>query len=94
MDVEFSDSGLGFLEADPAAKTKLAPNVVRAYRKVMNIIRSAEDERDIRAMKSLRLEKLKGRRKHQHSLRLNDQMRLIIEFNLNTVLVVAVEDYH
>lgn len=57
----------------------LPPEVVRAFRKVVQGLRSATDQRDIRSMKSWRLEKLKGDRKHQHSIRLNKQWRLILE---------------
>ena len=49
-------------------------------------------------MRSLRFEKLKGKRKHQYSMRLNDQWRLILELDdqvpTKVVVVVAVEDYH
>ena len=36
------------------------------------------DEQDLRSLKSLRYEKLKGARFGQHSLRLNKQWRLIL----------------
>ena len=48
-------------------------------------------------MKSLHYEKLKGRRAHQRSMRLNDQFRLILEIEIvndRTIVVVSVEDYH
>ena len=98
MDVTFADDKCRVLRDDPNAKTKFGPNVVRAYRKVMNIIASARDERDIRAMKSLRFEALEGDRSHQHSLRLNDQWRLIVEIvkgkPRNAIRVIEIEDYH
>lgn len=72
--------------------------VHKAFRKVMNVIRAAADERDLRAMKSLRLEKLHGGRAAQHSMRLNDQFRLIVVFRTDpagrSVLVVEIVDYH
>ena len=75
-----------------------SPAVVKAFRKRMQSIRSAVDERDIRNMKSNHLEKLKGDRSHQHSVMLNDQWRLILEFKDEptgrVVMVVAIEDYH
>ena len=44
------------------------------------------------------MEKLQGSRQHQHSLRLNDQWRLVIEFEGNspqkTIVIVNIEDYH
>ena len=65
---------------------------------LLNFIRQAIDERDLRSMKSMRYEKLKGQRSHQHSVRLNDQWRLILEVvgedPDKVVQVVDIEDYH
>ena len=73
-------------------------DAVKAFRKRMQFLRSATDERDLRAMKSMRFEKLKGARDHQYSLRLNDQWRLILEIqeqaNDKTLVIVEIEDYH
>ena len=64
----------------------------------MGWIREAEDERDLYALRSLHYEKLKGARKHQRSLRLNDQFRLIVEIEetqgARTIVVKGIEDYH
>ena len=72
--------------------------VVDAFFKVMAIIRNANDERDIRAMRSLNYEQLKGRRSHQHSLRLNRQWRLILERDKDEegrfLWIIRIEDYH
>lgn len=72
--------------------------VVRAYRRRIAFIIGAPDERALRGMRSLRLEKLKGARSYQHSVRLNDQWRLIIEFRerkgKKVIRVVGIEDYH
>lgn len=50
------------------------------------------------ALKSLDFEKLRGDRKHQYSMRLNDQFRLIFEIDKgdqgNTIAVLGIEDYH
>ena len=75
----------------------LGRDIVKAYRKVMQLLRSAVDERDLYAVKSLHFEKLKGNRSHQRSLRLNRQFRLIIEIeeeNEKTIVVISIEDYH
>jgi toxin HigB-1 len=75
-----------------------APGIVRAFRMRMQVIRSARDETDFYALKSLHFEKLKGKRKHQHSMRLNKQLRLILEIAKhpqgNEIAIVAIEDYH
>jgi proteic killer suppression protein len=62
-----------------------------------NACRSS-DERVFYNLKSLHFEKLKGDRSHQHSMRLNKQWRLIIEFEgiapNKLVAVISIEDYH
>lgn len=99
MEVEFTDNQqLERLETDATFNAGLGPEIVHGYRKVMRFIRSAVDERDFRAMRSRRFEKLKGRRAHQHSLRINKQWRLVIELKAadpNTIVrIVGIEDYH
>jgi toxin HigB-1 len=98
MEVEFGDDDLEKLERDPAYTSGRAQAIVRAFRKRMQFIRAALDERDFFAMRSIRFEKLKGNRSHQYSMRLNDQWRLILEIKpgspKNIIVVVAIEDYH
>jgi toxin HigB-1 len=98
MDVEFADEQWDQLETDPEFNAGFAREIVRAYRKLMQEIRSAPDERTFYGMKSLHFEKLKGDRDHQHSMRLNKQWRLILEIKLsrpkNIVVIIGIEDYH
>ncbi|MGA3065930.1 MAG: type II toxin-antitoxin system RelE/ParE family toxin [Tepidisphaeraceae bacterium] len=97
MRVRFADRKLERLEADAGYMAGLGRDIVKAYRKVMQLLRSAVDERDLYAVKSLHFEKLKGNRSHQRSLRLNRQFRLIIEIeeeNEKTIVVISIEDYH
>ena len=97
MEVRFKDESLDRLEADPTF-TGGNPGIVKVFRKRMQQIRAARDERVFYSQKALRFEKLKGNRKHQHSMRLNDQWRLILEIlgddPHKTVVVVSIEDYH
>lgn len=98
MEVIFTDDDLDRLERDPAFTAGLAPPIVRAFRLRMQTIRAAPDTRDFYALKSLRYEKLKGKRSHQRSMRLNDQWRLILEYDkregVNQIRVIGIEDYH
>lgn len=99
MDVIFDDAELDRLETDPKFTAAMPPQVIKAYRKKMQLIRAALDERDFYMMKSLHFEKLKGERKHQYSMRINDQYRLIIELikekrGRNVIKVMSIEDYH
>src|SRR6266487_5894320 len=79
MDVVFDDDDLATLECERSATAGKGAAVDRGFRKVMQCIRAAHDERDFYGMRSLRFEKLKGSRSHQCSMRINDQWRLIIE---------------
>ncbi len=100
MEVRFPDAKLDRLETDPTFDASLSQAVVRAYRKVMQIIRAAPDERTFYQMKSLHFEKLKGDRAGDHSMRLNVQWRLILRLEDGSApgsrraVIVAIEDYH
>ena len=97
MEVRHADRKLERLETDGGYDAGFDRAIVKAYRKRMQMIRAATDERDFYGLKSLHYEKLKGNRKHQRSMRLNDQFRLIIELeeaNGKRVVVISIEDYH
>jgi proteic killer suppression protein len=98
MEIEFRDEDLDRLETEADFTAGFDKAIVKAFRKRMQVIRSAKDERDLYAVKGNHFEKLKGNRAHQHSLRLNDQWRLVVEiqsgYPKNTVTVVSIEDYH
>ena len=98
MEVEHENPDLERLESDPTFTGGWEPAIVKAFRKRMQQIWSAIDERDFYALKSLHFEKLKGNRRHQRSMKLNDQWRLIVKLKgtapNKTVLIVGIEDYH
>ena len=102
MEVVFADDDLYRLETDPVFTGNQEQPIVKAFRKRMQQIRAAPDERDFYRLKSLRFEKLGGKRRYQHSMRLNDQYRLIVEFvkgnsatqSSKVIKIVGIEDYH
>lgn len=98
MKLSFRDDTLARLETDPGFTAGHQPGIVKAFRKRVNFIRQAQDERDLYAWTSLYFERLKKPRDHQHSIRLNDQWRLILEIEgkapNKTIAIVAIEDYH
>lgn len=98
MEVEFDAKALQNAFTDARSTVGHGSAVDRQFRKVVGIIYAATDERDFRALRGLKFEKLKGNRAHQHSMRLNDQWRLIIEIRgpplRKMIGIVAVEDYH
>ena len=98
MRVAFREGRYERLETDPGFTDGRAPSVVRGYRKCLNFIRQALDERDLYAVTSRHFEKLQGSRSHQRSMRINDQWRLIVEIEgeapTKTLVIVSIEDYH
>jgi toxin HigB-1 len=66
-------------------------------RKVL-MLKAAPDERTLRNWRSLHFERLKGDLDGLHSIRLNDQYRLVFEISTGNVgpkiTVVDVMDYH
>lgn len=98
MEVQFQDDDLDRLERDRDFYCGYSQAIVSAFRKHLWYIRHIPDERDLYAKRSLQFERLKGKRDHQYSIRLNGQWRLILEFDENTnpktVLVIGIEDYH
>lgn len=97
MEVQCRDEKLDRLETDPKYDGGFSQAIVTAYHKRMQTMRAALDERVFYQLKSLHFEKLLGNRSHQHSMRLNDQWRLIIEFvgdaPQKIVVIVSIEDY-
>src|SRR5262245_27446780 len=98
MDVEFADDDLDRLEVDGEFTAGHEAGVVKAFRKLMQVIRAAQDERDFYKLKSLHFEKLKGKRSHQRSMRLTGRWRLIVELRgealSKIVRIMSIEDYH
>jgi proteic killer suppression protein len=79
-------------------RSRYSSDVSRAFFRVIGHIDQAVDERDLYQLKGLRYEKLKGDRKGQHSLRLNDQFRLIvqpIDDDAGRIMsIIEIVDYH
>lgn len=98
MDIAYADERLRRLAEDPTETGGYDAGVVKAYRRRVQYIRAATDERAFYAMKSLHYEKLKGDREGQHSMRLNDQWRLILTLAVNDqgkrVVILSITDYH
>ena len=98
MEVRFEDPALQRAENDPLFTAGLDAALLKAFRKRVQFIRAALDERVFYAMKSLHYEKLQGDRAGQRSMRLNDQWRLILRIEEDQagkqVVVVSIVDYH
>ena len=86
------------LDEDADFTAGLSRAIVKSFRKRMQQIRAAPDERVFYELKGLHFEKLKGKRSHERSMMLNKQFRLILELqgkgSNRRVLVRGIEDYH
>lgn len=100
MEIEFADQqGLERALTDPRFDAGLGSILIKAFREKIEFLKSCHSEQDIRAMKALYYEKLKGQRAHQHSIRLkHDGKRLIFQIvEKNGQKVIRIEevvDYH
>lgn len=97
--IRFEDKILKRLAEDSSFQPKRwSSELVRAYRRKIQVLANASDERDLRALKSLRLEQLRGNRVGTSSIRLNKQFRLVIRFETDEdrriVVVIDMVDYH
>ena len=94
----FKNKALELLYTERKDAYKYPVEVVNCFFRVLAIIRNAQDERDLRVLRSLNYEALKGKRSHQNSLRLNQQWRLIVERQEDAagrlLWLIDIEDYH
>ena len=66
---------------------------VKARRKLI-MLASASTLNDLRVPPSNRLEKLKGNRKDQYSIRINNQWRICFYFRDGEAIEIEIVDYH
>jgi toxin HigB-1 len=96
----FASKKLQALYTDETGASRYPPEVVDAFFDKMAVIKAASDEGDLRALKSLHFEKLKGERgnRGERSIRLNKQFRLILTISSDDrgklLLILDIEDYH
>jgi proteic killer suppression protein len=77
-----------------AARKTLSPDLHGiAFEKLILLDASTRLE-DLAAWPSLQLEKLKGNRKQQHSIRINDRYRICFLWSGSNALNVEIVDYH
>lgn len=73
-------------------------DVERGYRKAIGLLTSASSQMELRQFKGLRLEKVDHDFPGCHSVRINGQWRLIIEFakqdDDQIIIVIKITDYH
>ena len=73
---------------------RLPANIQNVARRKLRMLNSAASLDDLRVPPANRLEALKGDRKGQFSIRINEQWRLCFRWKGNDVLDVEIVDYH
>jgi proteic killer suppression protein len=73
---------------------RIPPELHKVTRRKLDQIASAVVLRDLRAPPRNRLEALKGDRRGYHSMRLNDQWRLVFRWECDAAYDVELTDYH
>lgn len=66
MQIYFADRRLARLASEVQYTGRIPPGVVKTYRKTIQLLRDAADERDLYARRALCYKRLKGQRRHQH----------------------------
>jgi proteic killer suppression protein len=74
--------------------TKLPNEIQEVARRKLRMLNNSVDLKDITIPPSNRLEKLKGDLKDFHSIRINDQWRIIFKWGKGHSTNVEIVDYH
>lgn len=73
---------------------RLPPNIQRVARRKLRMLNNAHHLDDLRLPPGNRLEALKGNRKGQYSVRINEQWRICFVWHDGNALDVEIVDYH
>ena len=73
---------------------RLPPDIQNTARRKLEYVHRARSLHDLAMPPGNRLEALKGSRKDQHSIRINDQWRICFEWRDGNVERVEIVDYH
>ena len=73
---------------------RLPNNIQAVARRKLRMLNNAKTLNDVRIPPANRLEALKGKRKGQHSIRINDQWRICFVWSNGDANKVEIADYH
>lgn len=73
---------------------KLPSEIQNVARRKLRMINNAQEVNDLRIPPANRLEKLKGDLKEYHSIRINNQWRIIFQWKNDDAYDVKIVDYH
>ena len=83
-----------FDDRNSRATRAFPPELRRVARRKLLYMHDAAELKDLRVPPGNRLEVLKGNRKGFHSIRINDQWRVVFRWQSGQTLDVQVVDYH
>ena len=73
---------------------KLPTEIQRIAARKLKLLNDSAELNDLRVPPANRLEALRGSRKGQHSIRINDQWRICFHFEKGDAYDVEITDYH
>jgi len=73
---------------------KWSPELSKTALRKLRMLEAAEDITDLRVPPGNRLERLKGDRQGQYSIRINDQWRICFRWEAGNAHDVEIVDYH
>ena len=76
------------------ATRSFSPELRRAARRKLLYVHDAAELKDLRVPPGNRLEVLRGDRKGYHSIRINDQRRIVFRWQGGNAFAVEIIDYH
>lgn len=79
---------------DGIVSNKLPGEIQNVARRKLRMINNSINLNDLKLPPSNRLEKLKGNKEGMLSIRINDQWRIIFEYNNGHAYNVTIDDYH
>jgi toxin HigB-1 len=83
-----------FDDRQTKATRSFPPDLHRAARRKLLYLHDASELKDLRAPPGNRLERLKGKQKNFHSIRINDQWRVVFRWASGNAFDVQIVDYH
>ena len=73
---------------------KIPPEIQNIGRRKLRMLNNSVDLKDLRIPPANRLGKLSGKLKEFHSIRINDQWRIMLKWKSGNALEVEIIDYH
>lgn len=93
MIIDFSDKETERLFITGKSK-KIPSTLIKITIRKLDYLNRAKTLQDLESPPGNRLEALKGNFKGKHSIRINDQYRIVFKFQNGDALEVEVTDYH